>query len=335
MSFTPPSTSDTNNEYIIATILTDPDLSSLFTLANYNQQWNKASLIQTIQEILANGTSTTNPLIPQKHTVSPPIITSSPDSQKSSTLNLNANNEFNKNIMTVSDNNSNTYNLVNTGNNYEGKDGNITMQVNNQSILQGSDINVVYNIPKITDMDAIMDSSGNYISRNTGSQKCLYKTLCTKKHFYKPNCETVIKDDGNCACNCSPEEIYNESGKPHMHCETKDLSNTILNYLDDITSIEMSFPVSYTSNNPATITYDPDIDYLSNLIADYYILLLQNDSKQVNKNETGVVNDSKTQSKHQLYEDANELYQDNYTKIINISVGIILSSYVIYAILKK
>jgi hypothetical protein len=330
-NFTPPSTTNTNNEYIIATILTDPDLSSLFTLSKYNQEWNKASLIKTIQDILANGTSSTNPLIPQTHTINPDIYKKNgTDSIK--TIDLNANNQVNQNSMTISDNNLNVYNLVNTENDYDGYDGNITLNTNNNILINDSDINVVYNIPK-TIKDTV---NGNDIISYDGPQKCLTKTLCTEKHFYKPNCQTVKNADGNCSCNCSPEEVFNESGKPHTHCMTKDLSNSIINYLQDISSIQFNYSkISYDQSNAQSITYDPDIDYLSNLIADYYILLLQNQNKETNKDKINLTYKSNDQSKHQLYEDANEMYKETYTKIVNISVGIVMSSCIIYAILQK
>jgi len=330
MIITPPSISDTttNDEYIITTIQKDPDLSSLFTLAKYDKEWNKASLIKTIQDILANGTPYTKPLEPVTYIVNKKM----PGSEKSTEyiLPLNANTKENKNIMKINDVN-NYWNLFNSGYDEEGKNGTVTMQINNQNIVKGSNINIAYNIP-----DRIMDTkNGNIVTNNSGNQKCLRKINCTQKHYYKPNCQDYIDPStNNCFCNCSPQVILNESGAEHTHCITQDFTDSILNYLNDISSVEMNFPVSYTSNSPSSITYDPDIDYLSNLIADYYILLLQNDSKKSNSDQTNITNNSKIQSKHQLYEDANELYKENYIKIVNISLGIVVSSYIIYAITK-
>ena len=107
----------------------------------------------------------------------------------------------------------------------------------------------------------------------------------------------------------------------------------IIMHINNIKTIQfgLKVPTSYTPSpyNNSPITYDPDIDYLCELIADYYILLLKksNGAKQQ-------INNTIVQTNHQSYEDANELYKEEYMKIINISVGILSTGFIIYSILK-
>jgi hypothetical protein len=331
---TQPTTDELNNQYVITTLLTDPSLNTLFTVDNYyNKQWNKATLIETIKDILANGTEDTPSLSQVTYTPPNPEVTLSakPGSQ-SYILPFLPNN---KNIITIKDTSSKTYNFTNEGIDTKGQDGSMTMKLDNYSILAGSDISFAYNIPK----NVIKDSNGNFITLNSGNPKCVYKTLCTEKHFYKRNCKTSFSSDGSvCNCNCSNELVLG-NGEPHTHCETKDLSNSIINYLSDISSVKMSYPVptnlknqnqNQNQNLSDTITYDPDLDHLTNLIANYYILLIINKEKQKKQKESNNLTDGQYQSRI----DSNELYQGEYIKLINISVGIFATTFILYSLIK-
>ena len=324
----PPVDNIYNNEYIITSLLSDPSISSLYTLDSYGDTWNKANLIQTIQDILANHINGTTSLSQFRMTPNPNVTVAPTQKPK---LNYLANN---KNLMTITDNNGKTNTFVNAESEKEVPDGDIGFQLQNQSILAGSTINLAYNVPK----NDVEDLSGNnYTTLNTGNQKCLYRINCTKKHYYRPNCTTSIDPNNkNCNCKCDDKLIFNDSDEPHTHCITEDLSNSIINYLSNIKSIEVNVPVpsNFKMNNSiisGTVTYDPDIDYLSNLIADYYILLLHNKKKLEQSQENRQLSNGRQQS----LVDANELYKNDYIKIINISVGIFTSVYIMYSMLDK
>jgi hypothetical protein len=333
----PPITKDTNDEYVITTLMNDPELNTLFTLEKYNNDWNKATLIQTIKDILANGTSNTNPLLPV--TLTPmPVKTFSPNREDSIPFLPQSSNTQNMMNIYTKDNNGNTIKLNYTGTG--GNDGNINMQLENTSISPGSDITFQYNLPK--SQNSILYGN-EYVTMNDGPTKCVYKNGCTKKHFYRPNCQTIFIDDGEgkgtrCACNCSSEIVYNSTGKSHSHCETKDFTDTIINSLNSIQSVSVDIPVPTNFPQPTQMTgiqsYDPDIDYLSNLIADYYILLIENKQEQQMHDNTQTKMGIKNDTHHQSLEDSNQLYQGEYLKIINLSVGIFASTFFLFSILQ-
>jgi hypothetical protein len=165
----PPSTKEeTNDQYIIKTLLgmADSSLNPLFSLENYNQNWNKESLIEAIQEILANNSSTTTSLSRQEY--SKPTNAAPDSSSQLYEFPFYPNNKYYQNKITIidSDNSANTF--LNEGMDLEGQDGSISMKLNNGNILQGSDINFVYNIPK----DIIKNSDGSYITLNSENPKC-------------------------------------------------------------------------------------------------------------------------------------------------------------------
>jgi hypothetical protein len=330
-------TIDTNDEYVITTLMNDPSLNTIFTLDNYNSFWDKNLLIGTIKEILANGTSSSNPLT--RVTLTPiPVKTFSPGENKIEFLPKTYNRQNNMNIYSTDV--SNTIIFNGSGKTKKGSDGYIGMYLENTFIKPGSSIDYQYIFPH--NKVEISNGNGENITMNDGNTKCIYKKKCTKKHFYRPNCSTKFVDNGDgngtqCSCTCSSEIKFNDKGEPHSHCETKDFSNNIINSLNLIHSVNVNIPVSQDITLPPSLseilTYDPNIDYLCELIADYYILLIQqkNDSNLNGTNKKRI--DIENNSKQQSYQDSNILYQSEYLKLINISVGIIASSFIIYSIL--
>jgi hypothetical protein len=315
-SISPPPTNDKNDEYIIKSLLEDPSLNSIFTLANFNVEWNKASLIQIIQEILGNGN---NPLNPQ--TIQPLVRTSGPTMNPDIPFLSGRNN-----TMTLIDANNRPYTFLNTTNNA----GDIQMKIDsNQTIMGGSNIGFTYNVQSD---NGIETSDGYTYSTNTGIPKCKFKKVCKEIHYYHPDCSQNFIED-SCNCNCSSEMVYNSSGKPHTHCENEDQPG-IVSYMNNIQSIkfDINVPQTYTAppSDNSTLKYDPDIDYLCDLIADYYILLIQDAA-----NKNNYINNNIVQTNHQSYEDSNDLYYQQYMKIINISVGILSTGFFMYSILRN
>ena len=341
----PINTIDTNDEYVITTLMNDPSLNTIFTLEKYINFWNKTHLIETIKQILANGTSNSNPLT--RVTLTPmPIQTFSPGYNKVPFLSQ----RDKKNVMNVvstdnnfdfdgtdSINNSFKFSFDGTGNTKDGSDGYIGMTLENTFIKPNSSIDYQYIFPH---NKVKMPYHGSNVTLNDGDTKCIYKTQCTKKHFYRPNCSTEFIESENgtqCSCTCSSEIKFNDTGEPHSHCNTKDFSNNIINSLSLIQSINVNIPVPNINIPPSLnemLIYDPNIDYLCELIADYYILLIQNKNEPNLNGTTKKRIDTINNSKHQSYEDSNILYQSEYLKLINISVGIVASSFMIYSILQ-
>lgn len=318
-SLTAPPTTDTNDEYVVNTLLRDPELSKLFTLANYNVEWNKATLIKTIEEILGNETDKTNPLTRQ--TITPkPLKKPGPITNPNIKFLSDRDNKF-----TFKDLNNRNYTFVNK----TGDAGYIGMKLDtNNNIIEGSYINFQYNIPKT---DFLETDNGYEISTNSGTPKCRFKRVCNEVHYYHPDCTTVIDSNNTCHCECSSEIVFNDNKQPHTHC-ISDTSSELVNHITKIQSIKIDGKVSNYNKptSPPYLTYDPDISYLCQLIADYYILLIQ---KKVNSNL--LVNNNVVQINNQSHEDSNELYREQYMKIINISVGIISTGFIIHYILKK
>jgi hypothetical protein len=320
-NLTPPATNkdNENDDYVIKTLLEDPELSALFTLANFNTEWNKATLIKTIAEILANGTDETNPLT--QVTVRPNTLNAKAGPTVSPDIKFLQNRD---NTLIIGD-----YKFVNNTD----TSGKINMTLdNNQTLVANSKINLTYNIDKNETVKKVNDD-GYEITMNSGNPRCRIKKICNEKHYYRPDCSPVFNGD-SCNCKCSSTIVFNYTGQPHTHCDViEKKENDILDYISNIQTIQfgVKVPTSYTPSpyNNSPRTYDPDIDYLCELIADYYILLL--------KKSNGVkqqINNTIVQTNHQSYEDANELYKEEYMKIINISVGILSTGFIIYSILK-
>jgi hypothetical protein len=288
-------------------------------LANFNVEWNKASLIKAIQEILANGTKDTNPLTRQ--TIQPLVRTSGPTASPDIKFLSGRNN-----TMTLINNTDYVpYTFVNSTN----EAGDIKLEVDyNQTILANSNIGFTYNIEPNNNVET---SDGYIYSTNTGTPKCKFKKVCKEIHYYYPDCRQNFVGDA-CNCKCSSEMVFNSTGQPHTHCDTDDKEG-IVSYMNNIQSIkfDMKVPPSYTPPpNNSTLTYDPDINYLCELISDYYISLIQ----QVASKNTSI-NNNVVQTNYQSYQDSNELYDEQYMKIINISVGILSTGYIIYSILRR
>jgi hypothetical protein len=225
-----------------------------------------------------------------------------------------------------------------------GSDGYIGMSLKNTFLNPGSDISFQYNLQKFNDKTTISYIDNQRITTNDGDIKCIFKNECKERHFYNPNCQTIFTKTGDdsetqCACNCSSIIKFNETGEVHSHCRTEDFSNNIINSLNRIKSINIGIPVPTNITEPprdtSIITYDPNIEYLINIIADYYILLLENNKERKLNNKTKITTEIKKDSKHQTYLDSNELYKGEYLKIINISVGIFTSSMILYSILQN
>jgi len=348
-----PDTIDTNDEYVITTLLNDPSLNTFFTLDNFNHgKWTKDSLKETIRKILANGTDETNPLT--RITLTPmPIITFPPgyntipflpgENVQGTDIIKNTMNIFSKDAATGKDISFN-FPLNGNGGTELGSDGYIGMSLQNTFLNPGSDISFQYVLPKFDGKTTISYIDNQKITTNDGDIKCVFKNGCTERHFYNPNCQTVFVNDGTdngtqCACNCSSIIKFNETGEVHSHCRTEDFSNSIINSLNHIQSINIDIPIPTNITEPPhdknMITYDPNIQYLINIIADYYILLLKNKKEQKLKDKTKITTEIKKDGKHQTYLDSNELYKGEYLKIINISVGIFTSSMILYSILQN
>jgi len=318
----------TNSEYIISSLLLNPEITSYYSLDTYGKNWTKADLITSIKSILENSTTNTSSLS-KVSIVSNPNITPRPNS--SAKLDFLPNISKNTNKMTVTDINGNPYEFLNFQKNQpNGTDGKINLELENQSIKKESEVMLQYNIPK----NVTTDSNGDSITLNTGNQKCKYKINCTKKHFYRPNCSTVINKNGDCDCSCN-DQIIMGSGEPHSHCISEDLSTNVFHYLSSFKNIQINVQVPDNYSNrllsSGTVTYDPDISYLCELIADYYILLLYNKEKINLSYEKQQLSNTKEQS----YHDANYLYQSDYIKMVNISVGILATIYIMCTTVNK
>ena len=317
-----------NSEYIISSLLSNPEITSYYSLITYGTNWTKADLITTIKSILENNSSGTSSL--SRTTIT---LNSGPNNGTSDVIDLPFLSNFSKNTnkMTITDINGNPYEFLNYQQNQpNGTDGNLKLELENQSIKQESEITLNYNIPK----NVTTDSNGNNITLNTGSQKCKYRINCTEKHYYRPNCSTVINKNGDCDCSCNDQIIFG-SGEAHSHCISEDLSSSVFHYLSGFKNIQINVPVpsGYSSGNfsSGTVTYDPDIGYLCELIADYYILLLYNKEK-IN---LSYEKQQSSNTKEQSYHDANYLYQSDYIKMVNISVGILGTIYIMYSTINK
>lgn len=116
---------------------------------------------------------------------------------------------------------------------------------------------------------------------------------------------------------------------------TDSTKNSVFHYLSSLKNIQInvSVPDNYSNRlvSSGTVTYDPDISYLCELIADYYILLLYNKEKINLSYEKQQLSNTKQQS----YHDANYLYQNDYIKMVNISVGILGTIYIMYSTINK
>lgn len=157
-------------------------------------------------------------------------------------------------------------------------------------------------------------------------QKCKFTRKCRKKHNYHPNCETTIDKNGNCNCVCSDVTLIGE-GEEHSHCENGNFNDLVSSSTPSET-FDALFNrikrINIQSNNdvqPQNKIHDPGMNELLELVSNYYILLLKN--KEMFDKMEDVVNLTNTTAL--FHEDANTEYRTNFTKIVNLGMGIGIS----------
>jgi hypothetical protein len=190
--------------------------------------------------------------------------------------------------------------------------------------------------------ETLIETIKEILAYNTDSTIALSpQTKPTPTKRLNTSTPSVKQMNGNVSINIGSQKFNTSNGNVSINKVNSD--NTIVTGTDiifdsgnlssaaiPIQSIQMSFKAISDRVRYADITnYDPNTDLLYGLIADYFILLLTNKDKLSEKKKKGIIVDNK----HQSYEDANEMYKIEYLKIINISVGILLSGYFLYSIL--
>jgi hypothetical protein len=160
--------------------------------------------------------------------------------------------------------------------------------------------------------------------KGTGN-KCKITKTCKKKHSYHPYCESIIDNDGNCKCVCS-DIIEIGDGKEHTHCESgfEDIdssstpSDIFAALFNNVKEIKIEYENISLSKNKI---HDPAMNELLELVSNYYILLLKN--KEMFDKMKDVIDLNNTTGL--FHQDANTEYRENFTKIVNLGVGIGIS----------
>jgi len=354
---TPPSTTppypdtkyDYNNDYIIQTLLTDPELSVFFTYENHEcsdppsqGKWNRTTLAKTIKRILGNSYSEYYPSLSETTIISnTKVPTRGPTPYP---LPFQENNSVNKNVMTFTDKNNTTFSLINAFPETEGEDGNLELGFN--TINNKDTLKLTYNIPKNLNNSTNPNNNGSQNDMNTeyytlnSGKKCHFTTVCTKKHFYYPNCKTDICGN-DCSCKCSSIMEFNTSGLPHTHCDDENTDESLKALNNNSSLISSLAGISSIQFRPTTVDlkeisggsgspsiFDPNLDNFILLIVDYYVEIIKNKHYYSQLKNTNMNSDNKSQ----MHVDSNEIYQGEYIKIVNMSVGIFTSMYILYSI---
>jgi hypothetical protein len=189
--------------------------------------------------------------------------------------------------------------------------------------------------------------SMNYSNEKT--PRCKIQKDCTINHYYYPNTQTeyTTDSDGNVSCKCTHDEkmVMNTNNKPHSHCNVTNDVPTVQDFLYNtvhgksatdkaqrtpIQQMNLGFTSSYqtsastsNSNIPMTLyekqqkEYSEAIDDIVEIATDYYISLLENKEKGEKLQKIFGLNDGASAYKH----DSSQLYENNYLKIVNLSVA--------------
>ena len=162
---------------------------------------------------------------------------------------------------------------------------------------------------------------------NKPEQQCKFRKKCTIKHNYHPNCQSTIDTDtGHCTCVCSDYTLIGD-GTEHTHCDDGKFDDLIAlsspsETFDSVFAKVKSISIgSDTVIKPKIKTHDPGMNELLELASNYYILLLKN--KEMFDKMKDVIDLTNTTGL--FHQDANTEYRENFTKIVNLGLGIGIS----------
>jgi len=199
--------------------------------------------------------------------------------------------------------------------NYINGDNNSNDPNNNYKLLTGDNYTGFSSL--------IKDSGGNkFVTDNSNNftNGCLYIYNSSNGGKYYDISNT------NCIGNTHDLTKFNDSDN-NIDLFMNNLSSMSFDLFPDYSSVN-----SYINPEETNKTYNPHIESLINLIANYYINLCKN--KQKAEKYQNLVTNTNSSGSNDLYNDSIDNYYREYTRIFNISAGLIVTIGIIYNLSK-